>query len=175
MKKLILLGMIAVVFTACQNQPQRYFENSTEIETLKSGIAAYEQQDWVSWKANFADTAKIHHNSVKGLSPDETIKNFQDMLINFSTYGFQDEGSFYEMVVDKDNETWVNYWGVWKGNLMETNEELVVPVHLTAQFINGKIVEEHAYYDSAPIMAALEAIEAAKMADTEGTDDEDSM
>ncbi|MBU3823097.1 nuclear transport factor 2 family protein [Flavobacteriaceae bacterium XHP0103] len=165
MKKLILLGGFAILFIACQSKPQRYFENSTEIETLKSGIKLYEQQDWASWKANFADTAKIHHNSVKGLSTDETIQNFQDMLINFSSYGFEDEGSFTEMVVDIDNETWVNYWGIWKGILSETNEELVVPVHLTAQFIDGKIVEEHAYYDTAPIINALEAIEAAKMAE----------
>lgn len=155
------------MITACQNKPQRYFENSEEIEILKSGIDAYEQQNWDSWKANFADTAKIHHNTVKAISPNEAITNFEDMLVNFSLYGFQDEDSFSEMVIDKDNETWVNYWGVWKGNLMETDEELIIPVHLTAQFIDGKIVEEYAYYDTAPMVAALQAIEAAKMAKEE--------
>lgn len=146
-----------VLLWACNEKPQRYFETSQEIDILKSGIKAYENQDWKAWRANFVDTAKIHHNTIKGLSPEDNMTNLQNMVVNFSTYGFQDKGSFSEMVVDKDGEVWVNYWGIWNGVVMESGEKISIPVHLTAQFINKKIVEEYVYYDSAPILKALEA------------------
>ncbi|GAA4289477.1 hypothetical protein GCM10023163_00230 [Aestuariibaculum suncheonense] len=150
----------ALLLAACNDKPQRYFETSHEIDILKSGIKAYETQDWTAWKANFADTAKIHHNTIKGLSPEENMTNLQNMIVNFSSYGFQDKGSFSEMVIDKDNETWVNYWGIWNGVLMESGEKIALPVHLTARFIDSKIVEEYVYYDSAPILKAIEAANA---------------
>ena len=164
MKKLFLLGLVLVLFTACKKEEQRYFSESSEIEILKAGIKAYEAKDWDVWKSNFADTAKIYHNTDKGSAPDDVMKNFESMLSNFSSYGFSDKGEFIEMVIDKDQETWVNYWGHWNGKLLANEKELHIPVHLTAQFINGKIVEEYAYYDTVSIVSALQDIEAEKMA-----------
>jgi hypothetical protein len=41
-----------------------------------------------------------------------------------------------------------------------------IPVHLTAQFIDGKIVREYGYWDNGPIILAIQEIEAAaKIAD----------
>ena len=37
MKKLFLFGLAVIMFTACQNKPQRYFADSAEINTLKEG------------------------------------------------------------------------------------------------------------------------------------------
>jgi len=165
MKNLFLLGMALAFFVACQNKPQRYFEESPEIETLKASIDAYEEQDWDTWKSNFADTAKVHHNTNNGVAPSEQMESMKAMLINFSSYGFADEGGFSEMVIDKDGETWVNYWGNWIGKLKANDQELHIPVHLTAQFIDGKIIQEYAYYDTAPIVLALQEIEAAEMAE----------
>lgn len=158
MKNFLLSVLALILITACQQPKQRYFFDSPEIQTLKAGIKAYEDQDWTSWKANFADTAKIHHNTVKGISVDENLKNLQGMISNFSDYGFEDKGAFTEMVIDKDEETWVNYWGIWKGHLSENNKEIVIPVHLTAQFIDGKIVQEYVYYDSSKLVAELQSI-----------------
>ncbi|UKM64123.1 nuclear transport factor 2 family protein [Flavobacteriaceae bacterium GSB9] len=172
MKKFFLLGLAITIFIACQNKPQRYFESSPEIDILKAGIKAYEAQDWNSWKSNFVDTAKIHHNSIKPISPEENLVNLQNMNSNFSSYGFQDKGAFSEMVIDKDGETWVNYWGIWNGTLKENSEKIAIPVHLTAQFINSKIVEEYVYYDTAPITKALKAIEISKMEAEESTSEE---
>ena len=76
------------------------------------------------------------------------------------------------MVIDKDGETWVNYWGIWNGTLKENSEKIAIPVHLTAQFINSKIVEEYVYYDTAPITKALKAIEISKMEAEESTSEE---
>ncbi|MEN3324000.1 nuclear transport factor 2 family protein [Mariniflexile soesokkakense] len=165
MRKLFLLGLAVILFTACDNKPQRYFEESAEIETTKTGIKAYEDQDWDTWRANFADTAKIYHNTNKAASPDEMMVGMKQMLSNFSSYGFNTKEAEYEMIIDKDGDTWVNYWNTWHGKAKVTDKELSIPVHLTVQFVNGKIVEEYAYYDTSGISATISEIEAAKMAE----------
>ena len=163
MKKLFLLVLALILFIACNNKPQRYFEESAEIETTKAGIKAYETQDWDTWKANFADTAKIYHNTNKASTPDEIMVGMKQMLSNFSSYSFNDKGTEYEMIIDKDGETWVNCWNIWRGKAKLTDKELIVPVHLTLQFVNGKITQEYAYYDTSGISATIAEIEATKM------------
>ncbi|MEP3836832.1 MAG: nuclear transport factor 2 family protein [Algibacter sp.] len=163
MKKLFLLGFATIFFVACQEKhQQRYFENSAEIETLKAGIKAYETQDWAMWKANFADSAKIYHNTNKPSSPDETMTGMKQMLSNFSEYKFLNNDAEIEMIIDKDGDTWVNYWNSWGGKAKVTGKKISVPVHLTVQFIDGKIVNEYAYYDTASIGATIAEIKAAQ-------------
>ncbi|MFH4966475.1 nuclear transport factor 2 family protein [Gaetbulibacter sp. M235] len=166
MKKILLLGLAVIFLAACEKQKQQYFSESPEIETVKVGIKAYETQDWTTWKANFADTAKIYHNTIKGITPDEDLEDIQEMISNLSSYKFDEKETFIEMVIDKDDETWVNYWSVWKGKLAANNQELTIPVHLTMQFINGKIVKEYGYWDSAPMVMAFQEIASAKMEET---------
>ena len=172
MKKLLVLGLAMIVFVACQNQPQRYFDSSPEIETVKAGIAAYEAQDWDTWKANFADTAKIFHNTNKGASPDETMAGMKEMLSALSSYGFSKTGAVSEMVVDKNNKTWVNYWNNWSGKLKANDKEIVIPVHLTVEFIDGKIVQEYAYYDLSGYFGAMQEIAMAEAAKAEEASEE---
>lgn len=172
MKRILLLALAVTMFIACQNKPQRYFDTSPEIETLKAGIKAYEAQDWAAWKANFADTAKIFHNTNKASSPDQMMEGMKGMLSNFSSYGFSKEGGIYEMVVDKKGKTWVNYWNSWGGKAKVTDEKLVIPVHLTVEFVNGKITQEYAYYDTAGINKTLAAIAEAKAAQEAETSEE---
>jgi len=68
------------------------------------------------------------------------------------------------MAITDEGKTWVNFWGVWKGTLAANNIVLEIPVHLTAQFIDGKIVREYGYWDNGPIVLAIQEIESAKMA-----------
>lgn len=169
MRKLSLLGLTILLFIACQNKPQRYFDDSPEINTVKAGIKAYETGDWDTWKSNFADSAKIFHNSSKGSSPDEVMANFKQMLKNIESYKFADEGEVSEMVIDKDGKTWVNYWGYWMGTTKVTSKKIGFPVHLTLEFVDGKIVQEYGYYDTASINTAFAEIAETKVAEMEET------
>ncbi|AUP77213.1 nuclear transport factor 2 family protein [Flavivirga eckloniae] len=169
MKKLLLLQLIALLFIACGKQPQqRYFAESAEIETLKSGIKAYETGDWDKWKSHFADTAKIFVNSTKPLTPEKRLEGLKAMTSAMSKYGFNHEKEYIEMVLDKEDETWVYYWATHKGTFASNNKELTIPVHLAVQFVNGKIAEEHIYFDGTEMNAEFAAIvaEKAKAEDT---------
>ena len=75
------------------------------------------------------------------------------MANTMSSYGFNRDKEYIEMVLDKEDETWVYYWALHKGTLAANNKELSIPVHLAVQFVDGKIVEEHVYYDGTAMNA----------------------
>lgn len=151
-KKLILLGFTVILFTACQ-QDKRYFAESAETKTLEAGIAAYESGDWDQWKSHFVDTAKIYVNSNKSVSVDKREKDLKAAVSGLSSYGFDKEKQYIEMVKDKEDENWVYFWSTWNGNTNE-GRKISVPVHLALQFIDGKIVEEHIFFDGTAFSTA---------------------
>ena len=167
MKKLFLTGLVITLLIACQNKPQRYFPESTETATLKAGISAYESGDWEIWKSHFSDTAKIFVNSYKPVTVEKRLETLKNMTGAMSSYGFNHDKEYIEMVVDKKDETWVYYWASHKGTFAATNKKLTIPVHLAVQFVDGKIVEEHIYFDGTSMNAELEAI--ANMTDNDKT------
>lgn len=163
-KKLIVLGIAILLFTACQKAKQRYTQSSPEIETVKAVIKDYENKDWAALKTHYADTSKTFFNSSKPMSTDELIKYHQNNDANYSSRGFIAGESEFEMVLADDGKTWVNFWGMWKATLAANGQEFIVPIHLTARFIDGKIVRDYGYWDNAPVTLALQKIEAEKVA-----------
>lgn len=159
MKKILLLCLATVFFMSCKNAEPRYFSSSPEIDVAKAHIKAYNEGDWATWTSHYADTAKISHNTLEEGTPEELLEGLKELLVATSSYGFTDKDIFYEMVIDDDNEKWVNFWGTWEGTFAANNQKLIIPVHLTSQFVNGKIVEEHGYYDLSEYMAIMQKIE----------------
>lgn len=171
MKKLLLLGLAVLTITACQ-QEQRYYSDSDEIETLKSGISAYESQDWEAWRSHFADTAKVFVNSTEGISVNERLANMKDMTAAMASYGFNHDNEFIEMVKDKKDETWVYYWATHTGTFSASGNESTVPVHLAVRFVDGKIVTEHIYFDATEMNAEFAAMAAMAESTEEMADEE---
>ncbi len=168
MKKLFLLGLAVLLFAACQQQEKkRYFSESAEIDVFNSERDAYESGDWDKWKSHFADTAKIYVNSKESVSVDTRIKQLSKGSAALSTYGFDKENDWTEMVIDADDETWVYYWGQWNGEFTATKTKVSVPVHLAVQFDGGKITEEHVYFDGTAMNKAKEEV-MAMQASSEG-------
>lgn len=166
MKNLILLGLAIVLFASCNKKVERYTQQSPEIETYKAALEDYNNQNWESLVSRFADTANVFYNSTVPMRASKIPEYHQSTETEFSSRGFVEEGQEYEMATTDEGKTWVNFWGVWKGTLAENNKELEIPVHLTAQFIDGKIVREYGYWDNAPIVMAIQEIEASKMTET---------
>jgi ketosteroid isomerase-like protein len=170
MKNLLLLGLLVICFTSCQEQKQRYFAKSTETKTLEAGISAYENGDWDKWRSHFADTAKIYVNSRDAMTVEARMNNLDETTKAWSSYGFDKETDYIEMVLDKDDETWVYYWGQHNGTLTN-GTELSMPVHLAVQFTDGKITEEHIYFDGTEMNEAVKAMQAEAEATMEETEE----
>ena len=167
MKKLFLLGLAIILFTACQQQPERYTTTSTNIDEVKSLISDYHDGNWEAWASHYSDTAKIYHNTWKtGASVKETSESLKTILANMSGYHF-DEGEdeiFYEEIISDKGMTWVHFWGLWRGTLAANNQELEIPVHIAMNMVEGKIALEYGFYNISEFTLALQAIETAKAA-----------
>ena len=161
MKKLFLLGLAIVLFTACEKQEKRYTQQSSEIETVKILIKNYNSKSYDT--SIYADTSKTFYNSKEvSMSPSETMDYHKENDANYSSRGFINEDPEYEMVVTDDGDTWVNCWLDWKATLAGNGKEIHIPIHLTYQFVAGKIVKEHGYWDATEVALNLQAIEAEK-------------
>ncbi|PHR14991.1 MAG: hypothetical protein COA40_02215 [Aequorivita sp.] len=165
MKKLLFLGLVIVLsITACQQQEKRYTQQSPEIDTYKKVIDAYEKQDWEAMASHYADTAKIMNNVVEaeGLTLSEIVQMDKEDASLFSSWDYVDEESEYEMVVTDKGKTYVNFWGLWKGTLAANNKTYTIPTHITAQFVDGKVVKEFGYWDLSKIMLDMQAMQQAE-------------
>lgn len=158
MKNLILAAMLSFLLIACKNE-ERYTQNSSEIETFKEVIKAYDAKDWKTLTSHFSDTANIYFNSSKSFKSPQLPDYHKKTDSYYVSRGFETEGQEYEMVKSDDGKTWVNFWGTWKGVLEATSKEFTLQIHLTAEFIDGKIVTEYGYWDSHEIASAINNIE----------------
>lgn len=160
MRRIIIIFSAAFIFAACNTQEVRYASSSPEIDIYLATIQNFVDGDWNAMRAHYADTAKLFDNVTATRENVETIGEVIDRLREnrqfFSSQYFLPEEQFVEMVVTDDDETWVNYWGVWVSVLAATEQRFETPMHFTAQFLDGKIVREHAYYNIAPIILALQ-------------------
>ena len=158
MKKLSFLIIAAILFTACQQGPVRYTQNSPEIDTVKKLIANYNSKTYDT--SMYADTSKTLYNTKDNpMSPAETIAYHQETDKNYKSRSFLDRDQEYEMVLTDDGNTWVNCWLYWQGTLAANNQEYSIPIHLTYQFIDGKIVEEVGHWDPSALVLAMQEIE----------------
>ncbi len=172
MKNLIML-MLLLSTIGCTTQT-RYTQQSTEIDIVKSNIDNYVSGEWDAYAANYADGATIFFNTTEEnpSSIQEIIAGQKLSLEPFSSYSLEGGEDEFEMVVTDGGETWVNFWGVWKGTLTANGKTFEMPVHLTHQFVDGKIVKTFGYWNSAPIQLELLKMEeaAAEMAEIETPD-----
>lgn len=159
MKNIMLVLLLITTIAACKNEV-RYTQNSPEIETYKQAVKDYEMGNWESYVTHYADTAKIAYNTTEknALTLAQSIALNKEGIATLSSYNYVPEESEYEMVVTDKGETWVNFWGLWQGRLKANNQLYEIPVHLTAQFIDGKIVKEFGYWDNSSLILALKEL-----------------
>ncbi|HNP69002.1 MAG TPA: nuclear transport factor 2 family protein [Aequorivita sp.] len=172
MKRLFFLGLAIVLsLTACQKTEKRYTQQSVEIDTYKKVIDAYEKQDWEALMSHYADTAKIMNNVIEkeGKTIAEEVAIGKEDAALFSSWDYVDGESEYEMVVTDKGQTWVNFWGIWKGTLAANNKTYTLPTHITAQFVDGKVVKEFGYWDVSKIMMDIQTMEQAELSTMKDT------
>ncbi|MDX1365068.1 nuclear transport factor 2-like protein [Arenibacter latericius] len=166
MKKFIFIGLVLILFSSCQEQEKRYTQQSKEIETVKTLIKNYNDKTYDI--SIYSDTCKTRYNSVSiSMSPSTTIAYHQANDTIFKSREFLNQDQEYEMVVTDDGETWVNCWLDWKGIVKESNQEVRIPIHLTYQFKEGKIVREIGIWDNSPVILATQKIQAENAIATE--------
>jgi ketosteroid isomerase-like protein len=160
MRTFLLTLSAAAMLVACNEcPPDRYTQKSPEIDKAIASNDAYCKRDWEALKAMYAPDAKIYHNSTEPVSVDVSIAEGQEAAQYFSSETITTED--VEMVVTDSTETWVNFWGIWKGVMAANGKEYTSPMHMTMRFENGLITEEHGYWDSSSMMQDFMAMDTA--------------
>ncbi|WP_033956003.1 nuclear transport factor 2 family protein [Psychroserpens jangbogonensis] len=161
MKNLFLLAITVILFTACETKEKRYTQDSPEIETVKKLIANYNSKTYDT--SFYADSSKAFFNNSKTpILVKDIIDYHKANDANYSSRGFTGEDPEYEMVVTDKGNTWVNCWLDWKATMAGNGKAIDMPIHLTYQFVDGKIVREVGYWDPTEVVLNLQAIEAEK-------------
>ncbi len=127
---------------------------------LTKGLSDYENANWTEWSKQYADSAKIFQNTwLEGVGPETVKMRHQELISNLSDYSFDKKDITMEQIIDDRGRTWVNFWGIWKGTLKANSKEIIIPVHLTIQFKNGKVIEEYGFWDTAKLKEELNKLE----------------
>lgn len=166
MKKLFLLGIVVALFYSCN---KRYTQQSPEIDTYKKVIEAYQKQDWNTMATYYADNAKILNNVTEkdAQTVAQLIEQNKEDAKLFSSWKYDPESVEYERVITDKGEMWVNFWGHWQGQLKANGRQYVIPAHITALFVDGKIVREDGYWDVSKLMMDILALNANQGSQTE--------
>lgn len=155
MKSKLLLIMFAIALTACQQTKERYTQQSPEINTVKALIEGYNVMNYDL--STMADTCKTFFNSkTKSMSNNELLAYHQGNDANYSSRKFLDKDQEYEMVLTDDGQTWVNCWLDWQGTLKGNDKVFDIPIHLTYQFVDGKIVRQVGMWNNSEVIAAMQ-------------------
>ena len=150
--RFFILSFLLAGFIGCTDS--RYTEDSPEIDTFKQLLDAIESGDFSAMSNIYADTAKVYYNSTVGISWRQSEVNYLEALELFENHGYED-GQEFEFVKTSWGEEWVSWWGVWKATVKENGRQIRVPMHISARFEDGKIVEETGYWDNLIIADAL--------------------
>lgn len=158
MKNKFYFLLALTVVLSCNQGPVRYTQSSPEIETVKQLIANYNSKNYDT--SLYADSSQTRYNTKDNpMSASETMAYHKETDAAYSSRGFLDKDQEYEMVITDDGETWVNCWLDWKGTIAVTGKEVLVPIHLTYQFEEGKIVKEVGMWDPTEVVLELQAID----------------
>ncbi|MFN4763174.1 ester cyclase [Gillisia sp. Q332] len=163
MRKILLIGLAIVLFTACEQKDSRYTQQSPEIDLVKKHIDNYNKKNYNMNGSALADSSKSFFNAKENpILRKDIIAYHEANDANYSKRGFLEKDQEFEMVVTDDGETWVNAWLDWQATLATNGKAIDMPVHMTFKIIDGKIVQEHGYWDPTEILMELQNIEAEK-------------
>jgi hypothetical protein len=153
MKRLSIFLFCAAILAGCTQAPKnQVFVSGPEVDNIQKSLDAYVAGDWATFRANYADTAISMHNTIK-MDMDSLMRFHQNARkaydkVEMSTI-------FKEVLQYEDGSKWTHYWGVWKGTIKGTGQTIDMPIHISGKLVQGKVAEEHLFYDPSAIRAAL--------------------
>ncbi|MBL7847245.1 MAG: hypothetical protein JNL40_07240 [Cyclobacteriaceae bacterium] len=118
MKRIVGILLVVLLFASCKQQPKQWYSTSPEVDLVKQVDASFASGDWATFRAAFADTAKIWVNTTwnePSMSADTLTANYKSARGNMTEAKLTN--SVYEMIVTDEGNHWVHRWGVWEAKL----------------------------------------------------------
>lgn len=159
MKKILLLGLITLLFLGCEQKDTRYTQQSPEIDIVKAVIEGYNTKNYDV--STMVDTCKTFFNSkTDAILKENLIAYHQSNDVNYSKRMFLEKDQDFEMVTTDEGHVWVNAWLDWQGTLAGNGKTIDIPIHLTYRFIDQKIIRVVGMWDPTEIVLNLQEMEA---------------
>jgi ketosteroid isomerase-like protein len=156
-----MIAGIAFAF-ACSSPPPSAPRNEATQEgpgadSIKLFFDNFASGDWTAMRAVYHDTAAVYHNASARMSPDSIVAFH---TARRAAYEKVEAKVFVPLVVnmavgEMKGETWRLGWADLTFTIKGTAEVVRVPVQIAWQIKNGKVVREHAYYNSLGLYQAL--------------------
>lgn len=152
--KILGLSMVVLLFWGCQ-QPSKVAIATTgpEIESQKKSLEAYVNGDWATYRADYADTAKIFFNNQQ-FDPDSLVRWQQARRATYDKVAASTDG--LEFVTYENGEGWIHWWGKLSLTVKGTGRVVEVPLHLAGKVVGGKTVEQYGYFNTQEMFVALQ-------------------
>ena len=124
-------------------------EAQAAAEMLEGKFAAYHRADWEHWLSCYAGEAQIFYNTAsEPMSPREAAQMQAAFLAPLSAYLFEVEDTRIEVHVAPDGTVQATFYGLWLATFRATGATIEVPTHALYWLEDGRIVEEHGFWDS---------------------------
>ena len=174
-KSFITIFLTAIVLISCQTPcEQTYFQQSPEIDLGKKVVDAYLNGNWDVYPNFYADTAKIWRNKSwvtdEGMTAQQLIADLQEGIEPVSEYSM--DSQIWDMIITPEGDRWVHLWGVWHGTVEATGKTYDIPVHVSMNIINNKIVRQVDFFNDAEI--AMDMMALAAESDLEETSEDET-
>jgi hypothetical protein len=166
MKKFILACLVVSTIIACSPKTETAstfaapadlnsynLDSSANIDLVKKMIVAFEAMDSATYRACYADTAKVHDNG-KDMTLDQNIGNFSYMKSNGLTFKVLSIEPIWEIVNKEAAADGITNYVMSFLTIVykKGDKEAKVTSSMVTGMKDGKIVEEWDLYDTKPLM-----------------------
>jgi hypothetical protein len=108
----------------------------------------YHKGNWEKWAEYYVDSAKIYYNTrTKPMTAIEAAKMHENSVVPLSEYKFADN-MLIEKVNTEDRPLKLLFKGYWQATLKGNGESFEVPSLVYYIIVDGKILEEHGFWDN---------------------------
>lgn len=157
MRTRLLLVALILALPACRTAGT-YSERGEHIELMKDLLDDYTEGRWFALGTAYADSAMIFVNGTIPMTIGDRLAALQAQRAVFDEVAIVNP--LFGEVHNADGEIWVLAWGSWEGRAAGMPQRVSVPLHIAAEFVDGKIVQEWTYMDGAPLESAMAALRA---------------
>ncbi len=160
MKKLIII-FATLFFASCQNTQNQHGvvkiddEKTEIIQRIFDGV---KKEDNSYLQSIFDEDMIMINSSNDTLSREEFFEGIELMYENFENINFDgidvgktnDDaiGPGVETVYYKNGIVWTNVWSTFIAKGSKTGKKVKFPFHISYKWKNGKIIEEHQFFDT---------------------------
>ena len=128
------------------------------IELLEGKFEAYHRGDWERWVACYDPTAQVFYNTAsEPMTPQGAAEMHAASVAPLSAYSFEESDDHFRAWLDDDGVLEATFYGLWWATFRETGTTISIPTHVRYWFEDGRIVEEHGFWDNTTYLEAARA------------------